>query len=337
MCGIFGFVKYGDRISGEDKNTLHKMSEKLIHRGPDAQDTLLFDNVGFGFTRLSIIGLSNGMQPIYNEDESLVLICNGEIFNYIELKKELSSKGHSFRTGSDVEVILHLYEEKGTGFLNELNGQFAFALFDKRKKLLFCARDQMGILPFFYTFCNKTFVFGSEIKAILEHPSVSASVDVVGLDQIFAFPGLISPRTMFQNIRSLENGHFLLVDDGGNITDREYWDLPMTPDEDVLYGKTESSYLEELEYLFENAVKLRLRADVPTGLYLSGGLDSALIAMKVDQLSDQQTKKGFSIDFPDAQISESAYQRIIAKKCHATLHQKTLRKNEGYFIRRRCR
>ena len=130
------------------------------------------------------------------------------------------------------------------------------------------------------------------------------------------------------SIRSLENGHFLLVDDGGNITDREYWDLPMPPNEDVLYGKKESSYLEELEYLFENAVKLRLRADVPTGLYLSGGLDSALIAMKVDQLSGQATKKGFSIDFPDAQISESVYQRIIANKCHAALHQKTLPYND---------
>ena len=324
MCGIFGFVKYNDRTSGEDENILHKMSEKLIHRGPDAQNTLLFDNVGFGFTRLSIIGLSNGMQPIYNEDETLVLICNGEIFNYIELKKYLKSKGHSFRTGSDVEVILHLYEEKGTRFLNDLNGQFAFVLFDKRKKLLFCVRDQMGILPFFYTFCNNTFIFGSEIKAILEHPSVSASADVVGLDQVFAFPGLISPRTMFQNIRSLENGHFLLIGDDANITDHEYWDLPMSPDETVLYGKTEAKYLEELEYHFENAVKLRLRSDVPTGLYLSGGLDSALIAMKVDQISNQETKKGFSIDFPDSQISESAYQKIIAKKCHADLYQKTL-------------
>jgi asparagine synthase (glutamine-hydrolysing) len=324
MCGICGFVKFGERISWHDKETLNRMNEKLIHRGPDAQDTLLFDNVAFGFTRLSIIGLLNGMQPIYNEDDTVVLICNGEIFNYIELKSSLKSRGHSFKTDSDVEVILHLYEEKGTGFLNTLNGQFAFALYDKRQKQLFCARDQMGILPFFYTFSNNSFIFASEIKAILEHPVVTATVDVVGLDQIFAFPGLISPRTMFQNIRSLENGHFLIVDSNGEITDQEYWDLPTGPNAAGLCGKTEANYLEELEYHFENAVKLRLRSDVPTGLYLSGGLDSALIAMKVDQLSDQETKKGFSIDFPEAQISESAYQRLIAKECQAILHQKIL-------------
>jgi asparagine synthase (glutamine-hydrolysing) len=323
MCGICGFIKYSERISAEDKNTLRKMSETLIHRGPDAQDNLFFDNVAFGFTRLSIIGLENGMQPICNEDESLVLICNGEIFNYIELKKHLKSRGHSFRTESDVEVILHLYEEKGTEFLNDLNGQFAFALFDKKKKILFCARDQMGILPFFYTLVNNTFVFGSEIKAILKHHSVQASVDVTGLDQIFTFPGLISPRTMFHNIHSLQNGHFLLVNNDGLIAVTEYWDLPLVQDEGFIDKKSEAKYIEELEYHFENAVKLRLRSDVPTGLYLSGGLDSALIAMKVDQFSDQSKKEGFSIAFPDSQISESAYQKIIAKSCHAELYQKT--------------
>ncbi|MBA4057240.1 MAG: asparagine synthetase B, partial [Marivirga sp.] len=180
-------------MSGEDEISLRKMNEKLFHRGPDAQDILFFDNVGFGFSRLSIIGLENGMQPIYNESKDLVLICNGEIFDYVELRKQLRSKGHSFSTESDVEVILHLYEEKGSGFLNDLNGQFAFALFDMKKKLLFCARDQMGVLPFFYTLVGNTFLFGSEIKAILAHPLVTADVDVVGLDQVLAFPGLISP------------------------------------------------------------------------------------------------------------------------------------------------
>jgi asparagine synthase (glutamine-hydrolysing) len=323
MCGICGFVKYGETISGEDEYILRRMSDKLIHRGPDARDTLFFDNVGFGFTRLSIIGLENGMQPIYNEDENLVLICNGEIFNYIELKKSLISQGHVFKTGSDVEVILHLYEDKGTQFLNDLNGQFAFALFDKRKRSLFCARDQLGILPFFYTFINNTFIFGSEIKAILEHPFVTASVDLVGLDQIFTFPGLISPRTMFQNVRSLENGHFLLIDNDGEITDREYWDLPSHREDPGIHEKSEAKYLEELDYQFENAVRLRLRSDVPIGLYLSGGLDSAMIGMKVDKLSHQHIKKAFSITFPDSRISESAFQKIIAKECHAELHQKT--------------
>lgn len=315
-------------MSMDDENILRKMSGKLIHRGPDAQNILIFDNVAFGFTRLSIIGLENGTQPISNEDGSLELICNGEIFNYIELKKELKHRGHSFKTASDVEVILHLYEEQGTGFLNRLNGQFAFALFDKNRKRLFCARDQLGILPFAYTFVDNTFIFGSEIKAILAHPSVPASVDVVGLDQVLTFPGLISPRTMFKDIRSLENGHFLLVDEHGKMTDREYWDLPPSPKEMPESVGTEAEYLNELEAQFENAVKLRLRADVPTGLYLSGGLDSSLIAMKVGQLTGQSPQKAFSIAFPDAQISESEYQRIVAKQCHAELYQKTFYDND---------
>lgn len=299
---------------------VQKMSNKLLHRGPDGQDTLVFDNAAFGFTRLSIIGIQNGMQPIQNEDNSLVLICNGEIFNYIELRKQLQSRGHFFATESDVEVILHLYEEKGTGFLNELNGQFAFALFDRKKKVLFCARDQMGIIPFFYTVCKDHFIFGSEIKAILEHPLVSAEVDMAGFDQVLTFPGLISPRTMFKNIHSLENGHFLLFGSDGKVSDYEYWDLPF---ETPAGEQNEHVYMEQLDDLISNAVRLRLRADVPSGFYLSGGLDSSLIAMKIHQLSGPGVKRAFSIDFPDAQISEGQYQKLVAKKCRADLYQKT--------------
>ncbi|ELR72264.1 Asparagine synthetase [Fulvivirga imtechensis AK7] len=310
-------------MSFEDHLVLKKMNSKLIHRGPDAQNTLMFDNVAFGFTRLSIIGLENGMQPIYNESKDIVLICNGEIFNYIELKQNLKSRGHLFTTDSDVEVIIHLYEEKGTDFLNDLNGQFAFALYDKKRNVLFCARDQMGIIPFFYTFVKNTFIFGSEIKAILEHPLVAAEVDLVGLDQIISFPGLISPRTMFRNIHSLENGHFLLVDDQAKITDMEYWDLPYEQHNHDVKIKSEAEYVEELGYHFENAVKLRLRADVPTGFYLSGGLDSSMIAMKVDQFLGKGIRRAFSIDFPDSQISEAKYQNLAAEKSHASLYQKT--------------
>ena len=205
MCGICGFIKYYNGNQDKDQEIIHRMTEKLIHRGPDSQDVMLFDNVALGFTRLSIIGLEGGMQPIFNEDRSLVLVCNGEIFNYIELREELIAKGHRFYTNTDVEVILHLYEEEGTNFLNRLNGQFAFALYDKNKKVLFCARDQMGIIPFFYTFVDNTFIFGSEIKAIIQHPAVSREVNITGLDQVFTFAGLVSPNTMFKGINSLEN------------------------------------------------------------------------------------------------------------------------------------
>jgi asparagine synthase (glutamine-hydrolysing) len=221
MCGICGFIKFKRRLSDEDKFIVEKMNSTLYHRGPDAQETMTFDNVALGFTRLSIIGLQNGMQPITNENDNLVLICNGEIFNYIELREELKAKGHSFKTESDVEVILHLYEEHGLDFISKMNGQFAFVLYDRLSHTMICGRDQMGIIPFFYTIADNTFIFGSEIKAILEHPAVKKEVDTTGLDQIMTFAGLVSPRTMFKNIHSLENGHFLTVDDSGRVINSE--------------------------------------------------------------------------------------------------------------------
>lgn len=323
MCGICGFIRFDRRVDEADQRIVEDMNRKLFHRGPDAQDVTLFDNVALGFSRLSIIGLDNGMQPISNEDGSLMLICNGEIFNYIELKQQLKGKGHVFNTTTDVEVIIHLYEEYGTGFLDQLNGQFAFALYDKNRKALFCARDQMGILPFFYTVAGNAFIFGSEVKAILEHPSVTREVDRVGLDQVFTFAGLISPRTMFRNINSLENGHFLLVDDDGKITDTEYWDLIYPEGPCSMNGKTEQYYTDRLEELFDASVRLRLRADVPSGYYLSGGLDSSIIAMKQDRLSPGNNRTAFSIDFIDSRYSESVYQQLVAAESHSHLHQKT--------------
>lgn len=324
MCGICGFVKFGRSASGEDESIIRRMNSKLLHRGPDAQDTLTFDNVAMGFSRLSIIGLGNGMQPISNEDDSLALICNGEIFNYIELRDELRSKGHTFKTETDVEVIVHLYEEHGESFLNRMNGQFAFALYDKKRKQLFCARDQMGIVPFYYTTAQDSFIFASEIKAILEHPAVERAVDLVGLDQVLTFPGLISPRTMFKNIRSLENGHYLVVDRNGHMENREYWDL-VYPEKGVAGadGKSEEYYMDRLEELFEKSIKLRLRTDVPYGVYLSGGLDSSMITMKINQLFPQIRNEAFSIDFAEANISETLYQVLIAKKSNSNLNKKT--------------
>lgn len=323
MCGICGIVKFDKGISGLDRETIKSMNSKLIHRGPDAQDTFVYKNVALGFTRLSIIGLQNGMQPLTNEDESLILICNGEIFNYIELKQELIQKGHKFKTKTDVEVILHLYEEYGTSFLNYLNGQFAFALYDKRKQKLFCVRDQMGIIPFFYTKIGDTFIFASEIKAILEHPEVKAKVDLIGLDQIFTFAGLLSPRTMFEGIHSLENGHFLEVNDHGDIVDHEYWDLIFPEGEMPMNGIAESVYADEIEAKFEDAIRLRLRADVPYGYYLSGGLDSSMIGMKINKLSRDTRNTAFSIDFKQSSYSESKYQKLVAQASNSDLYQTT--------------
>jgi asparagine synthase (glutamine-hydrolysing) len=322
MCGICGFIRYDRSVDTGDGNIVRRMNEKLIHRGPDEQDMLLFDNVALGFCRLSIIGLDNGMQPICNEDGSLVLICNGEIFNYIELRQQLLQKGHTFSTDSDVEVIVHLYEDYGPEFLNRLNGQFAFALYDKKKKSLFCARDQMGIIPFFYTVIDNVFIFASEIKAILEHPQALREVDMVGLDQVLTFAGLISPRTMFRNIRSLENGHFLQIDRSGAVSNTEYWDLIYPEGEMTANGRPEEYYIDRLEELFDQSIRFRLRADVPSGFYLSGGLDSSMIAMKIDQLAPDMKKEAFSIDFVESGISESIYQKLIAQAANANLNKK---------------
>lgn len=323
MCGICGFIKYHQRTGGEDAAIIERMNSKLIHRGPDEQDTLLFENLAFGFSRLSIIGLGNGMQPIFNEDGSLLLICNGEIFNYPELREQLQKKGHLFRTQSDVEVLIHLYEDHGMEFLNKLNGQFAFALFDSRTRTLFCVRDQMGIVPLFYTQVQGAFIFASEIKAILEHPLVAREIDLVGLDQVFTFAGLISPRTMFRNIRSLENGHYISVDENGQLEKHEYWDLLLPDGEVKMNGKPEAYYVDKLEELFDRAIRFRLRADVPSGLYLSGGLDSSMIAMKIKQLAPGTQKEAFSIDFVGSEHSESMYQKLIARESNAQLNQKT--------------
>ena len=323
MCGICGFIKFTGNVAEEDRYIVQKMNDKLIHRGPDEQNIMLFDKVALGFTRLSIIGLSNGMQPISNEDNSVIVLCNGEIFNYIELKEELRQKGHTFKTESDVEVIVHLYEEYGIKFINRMNGQFAFSLFDKKRNTMFCVRDQMGIIPLFYTFTKNTFIFASEIKAILAHPLVDKQLDLTGLDQVMTFAGLISPRTMFKNINSLENGHYLTILPSGEHTNTEYWDLNYPKGTIAMGDKTESEYIDELEDLFEKAINLRLRADVPTGLYLSGGLDSSMITMKTSQLQPGVSKEAFSIDFVESQHSESVYQKLIAKESNSNLNQKT--------------
>lgn len=322
MCGICGYIKYDGPLSEYDKKIVAQMNSKLRHRGPDAQETVLLDNVALGFSRLSIIGLENGMQPLYNEDRSVVVICNGEIFNYIELRQQLKKKGHAFRTDSDVEVIVHLYEEYGMDFLNKLNGQFAFLLYDRKKQCAYGVRDQMGIVPFFYTTAGNAFIFGSEIKAILEHPLVTRELNLTGLDQILTFAGLISPVTMFKNISSLENGHYLHIDNKGKISKVEYWDLIYPEGQIGDGGKPEKYFVDRLEELFCASVNLRLRSDVPLGFYLSGGLDSSAIAMKVCLLAAGNVKEAFSIDFVESQFSESAYQQLVARESKAALNRK---------------
>jgi len=311
MCGLVGFVDTRDERK-PDKELLSRMTDKLVHRGPDSAGYFVDHSVALGFRRLSIIDLESGDQPIYNEDGSLVLMCNGEIFNYLELKKVLIKKGHSFRTKSDVEVLLHLYEEYGIDFLDKINGQFAFVIYDRKNRRLLLARDHFGINPLYYTTANGLFIFSSEIKAILEHPQVPREVDLTGLDQTLSFPGLVSPRTMFKGIQSLRSGNYIIVENG-NIAVKEYWDLDYPPLSAGFIGKSENEYVDELKDLLTRSVKYRLQSDVPVGFYLSGGLDSSLIGALISQVAPDTRRHSFSIGFTDEDISETKYQRLMAE------------------------
>jgi len=317
MCGITGIfnIAEGPRI---EKELIEAMANRLAHRGPDDSGFYSDDGLGFGFRRLSIIDLTSGNQPIYNEDRSVIVVCNGEIFNYKELRHVLESKGHRFYTHCDVEVLVHLYEEYGADFLNKLNGQFAFALYDRKSGILLLARDHVGIAPLFYTVADNIFIFGSEIKAVLKHPLVKREVDLTALDQIFSFPGLVSPRTMFRNINSLKPGHFLLIRDG-KIELNAYWDLNYPLASEIENEKPESYYIEKLDELLTRSVQYRLQADVPVGFYLSGGMDSSLTATIIRKLHPDQ-RHSFSIGFRQADIDERKYQQLMANAVGSVHH-----------------
>lgn len=319
MCGFTGYADTrGQRQANQE--VLSRMTSSLVHRGPDSDGYLLEETIGLGFRRLSIIDLAGGDQPIFNEDRSVVLLCNGEIYNYCELRNELMQKGHSFRTNCDVEVLLHLYEEEGTSFLNRLNGQFAFVIYDRNKKLLFLARDHFGINPLYYTMADGVFIFGSEIKAILEHPLVERAVDLTGLDQVLSFPGLVSPRTMFKNIKSLKSGHYMTLVDG-NLRVSEYWDLDYPLKGETGAERPESFYVDELKELFTKSVGYRLQADVPVGFYLSGGLDSSLIGAMINKISPSVQRHSFSIGFTEREMNESKYQQLMAQHVDSIHHE----------------
>lgn len=318
MCGFAGYLDMRKERQ-IDRHLLEKMTDKLVHRGPDSAGYFIAENVGLGFRRLSIIDLEGGDQPLFNEDESVVVVCNGEIYNYRELRTTLIKKGHTFRTGSDIEVLAHLYEEHGVDFINQLNGQFAFALLDRKERKLLLARDHFGVNPLYYTFVDDVLIFASEIKAILAHPMVKREVDLTGLDQIFSFPGIVSPRTMFKNISSLKSGGFLLANSHASVG--EYWDLDYPRIGEVDYKHTEATYVDNLRNRVAQAVGYRLQADVPVGFYLSGGQDSSMIAAQIHKLSPHVQRHSFSIAFTDNEINEQKFQRMMAKISNSVHHE----------------
>lgn len=322
MCGITGI--FNTRPGQQpDPVVLSSMTRALEHRGPDQMTSFIDGQFGLGFQRLSIIDLQNGQQPFFNEDQSVALVCNGEIYNYRELREAMAKKGHRFKTACDIEVLLPLYLEYGSRFLDKLNGQFAIAICDKRNNTLLLARDHFGICPLFFTRAGDSFLFASEIKALLRHPLVKPEVDLTGLDQVFSFPGLVSPGTMFRNVHSLKPGHYLLFENGA-VTTAEYWDLDYPSKDHVYDQRSESWYAERLEELLLQSVRYRLNADVPLGFYLSGGLDSSLLGAMMKAINPQAQYQSFSICFPEQEnkdIDESSYQKLVAAHINTPNHQ----------------
>jgi asparagine synthase (glutamine-hydrolysing) len=297
------------------------MAGTLAHRGPDDHRVSCEPHLGLGFRRLSIIDLAGGIQPITNEDRSLVMVCNGEIFNYRALREELAAQGHHFRTEGDVEVLLHLYEEKGADFLESVNGQFAVALYDRREQKLVLARDPVGIAPLFYTQQGDEWLFASEIKALLAHPQLSPRVDLTGLDQMLTLPGTVSPRTLFEGVHSVPPGHILTFRNQ-SVSGRAYWDLDY-PQATELDPAKEPDF-DDLESRLKKAVEDRLQAEVQVGCYLSGGLDSSLIGALIHQCDTQKgagfQRHAFSIGFQDDLLDERRFQKLVAEQMQAIHH-----------------
>lgn len=310
ICGIFD-LNNGSPIQ---PGTVEKMLSVLRHRGPDGSQTLMLDRVALGFNRLSFIDLDGGMQPIRNEDQTVSMVCNGEIFNFKELRAQLEAKGHTFRTKTDVEVIVHLYEEYGEDFPTHLNGQFAIALYDQKLRRLLLVRDQVGIAPLFYTVVNGRVVFASEIKGILEYPGVERKLNMKAVDQLMNFPGIVSPTTYFQGIHSLRSGHMLIVEPGKEPMDKEYWDLQYPTEEPE--DKGEEYYVATFRSLFKEAISKRLVADVPVGFYISGGLDSSLVACFIGKFL-LNSYYSFSAEIGSGDLDESKFQAIIRDYVHS--------------------
>lgn len=313
MCGICGMFNQTN-TTRPDRGVVEDMLRAIRHRGPDGSRSLVLDRVALGFNRLSFLDLEGGMQPIQNEDGALSMICNGEVFNFRELRKELEGKGHTFRTGTDVEVILHLYEEEGLDFPKRLNGQFAIALYDSRERRLVLVRDQVGVCPLFYTLWDGRLLFASEIKAILQYPGVPRRLNMEAVDQLMNFPGVVSPVTFFEGVRALQGGHMLVVT-AEDLRDVEYWDLRYPTEEGPDLG--EEYYAQTLREKLKEAISRRLVADVPIGFYISGGLDSSVVACYIGEFL-LNSYYSFSAEIGDGELDESRFQQMVKERVNST-------------------
>jgi asparagine synthase (glutamine-hydrolysing) len=323
MCGICGKLLY-DEWDQVDPDLIERMMAMLSHRGPDGRGKYLSGPIGLGHTRLSIIDLNRGAQPISNEDGTVWIVFNGEIYNFQELREQLIKRGHAFRSFTDTEVIVHLYEEFGVECLSRLRGMFAFAIWDDRRKSLFCARDRVGIKPLYYADTGKAFIFGSEIKALLADQDISREINLQAIDNFLAYSYVPGADTLFKSIRKLEPGYYVLLQDGKTVQ-KQYWDLRFT--EPSRWNSMEEA-CEALRSLLKTTVNQHMISDVPVGMLLSGGVDSTVVlSCAVEET--QKTIQTFTVGFDGAGFAdERPYAKLAAERFGAEHHAITISSGE---------
>ncbi|MBC7796134.1 MAG: asparagine synthase (glutamine-hydrolyzing), partial [Pyrinomonadaceae bacterium] len=330
MCGITGWAnlpQYNQLFTDDDEAVLRSMCAKIVHRGPDSEGVFTSENVALGMRRLAIIDVAKGEQPVFNEDKSIVVVMNGEIYNFRELRNELEKCGHSFNSNSDTEVLPHLYEQYGAGFVKRINGMFAFALWDVKRRKLLLARDRFGEKPLYYgVFDNKLF-FASELKVLLANPHVTAKLNLSALNQFLAFDYVPAPLSIYENIYKLPAANTLTLENG-EIKIEKYWQMSFAKP-----SKQPSieNACEELRELLGNAVKSQIVADVPLGVLLSGGVDSSSVAAFAQKFSNNSIKT-FSIGFDESTFDESRFAREVAAHLGTEHHEQVFRVKEAVEI-----
>ena len=325
MCGITGIMQFraGSRV---EPGIVRRMCSAMVHRGPDDEGVYTSGPVGIGMRRLSIVDLATGHQPLSNEDSSVWIVFNGEIYNHAELRPGLEERGHRYKTHSDTETIIHLYEEYGPDCVRHLRGMFAFAIWDARRQKLFIARDRLGIKPLYYRLTPEQLVWGSEIKVVLAGPENGAELDRQGLPEFLAFGYRSGDQTFYRGIRKLMPGHWMEVDLNGQVTIEQYWDLPVKENQGQ---QSQSDYIHTYRDMLEHAVSSHLMSDVPVGVFLSGGLDSSAVAALMTKIR-QSPVETFSVGYAEDQYSELPYARIVAQHLNS-VHHEVLVSQQDFF------
>ncbi|HWY20190.1 MAG TPA: asparagine synthase (glutamine-hydrolyzing) [Candidatus Acidoferrum sp.] len=327
MCGICGIFQ-SDRAQRVNRETLEEMNRQIVHRGPDDDGFLVEENVGLAMRRLSIIDIQTGHQPLSNEDGKVWIVFNGEIYNHQDLRKDLESRGHRYRTRSDTETIVHLYEEYGRDCVEHLRGMFAFAIWDRSKRRLFLARDRLGIKPLYYRYDGDTLLFGSEIKTILAYPGVKREFNRGTLAEYLAFGYIAGEESMYAGIRKLMPGHTLTIDEGGQFENSLYWDLNVKADDG---SRSREHYVGSYREQLEECVSSHLMSDVPLGVFLSGGLDSSAVAALTTKIRKEPIET-FSVGYGEEAYSELPFARTIAEHLKSRHHEVHLNRDEFFQI-----